>query len=65
MIKEELKELKGKLGMYEYVLNFLRGEAFKYPPNCPQEKALSATIRMVENQKRMVEFAIYSREKAT
>ena len=64
MSETELKELRGKLAAYERVKDLLHEEVVKYPPDCPQEKVLRAILRSVESQKKMIEFAIYSREKA-
>jgi hypothetical protein len=63
MSESELEKLRSKANCYTYLITKIRRMIFEEGFYSNWKETAEAVIRMLENQKRMVEFAIYSREK--
>jgi len=65
MSEKELEKLRLRAETIDNVIALVKGFSDAAKPEAVSKEALASIIRQLESQKRMVEFAIYSREKAT
>jgi len=61
-LKKELEELTAKKNCYTYLITKIRRMMLEEGFYATWKETAEAVIRVLENQRRMVEFAILSRE---